>query len=122
MKRTNELSRLTGVILVCLCLTFQVSGQAIPNRPNQAVPGPARQIGRRIISPEVQSDNKVTFRIYAPKSASVAIIGDWVSGAEARENLVRNDTGLWVTTLGPLPAGVLWIHLPCRWCNYSGSL
>jgi enterochelin esterase family protein len=26
-----------------------------------------------------------------------------VSGAEARENLVRNDTGLWVTTLGPLP-------------------
>jgi len=76
---------------------------AVCSTPAPAAPRPNPQMGRRIISPEVQSDNRVTFRLYAPKSISVAIIGDWVSGAEARENPVRNNTGLWITTLGPLP-------------------
>jgi enterochelin esterase family protein len=90
----------------CLFMFFSlnvISGQDNPARQAQVAPRPNPQMGRRIISPEVHSDNRVTFRIYAPKSISVAIIGDWVSGAEARENLVRNDTGLWVNTLGPLP-------------------
>src|SRR5262245_36517861 len=31
-----------------------------------------------LISPEVHSDNRVTFRIYAPKASEVTLRGDWM--------------------------------------------
>ena len=98
----NKLLTLSGIVLL-LSFSSGVNGQNVPTPPAPAAPRPNPQMARRIISPEVQSDNTVTFRIYAPKSISVAVVGDWVSGAGAKENLVRNDTGLWIATLGPLP-------------------
>ena len=97
-----------SMILVSFCLFMffslnVISGQDNPARQAQVAPRPIPQMGSRITSPEIQPDNKVIFRLYAPKSVSVALNGEWMSGAVTREYLVRNDTGLWVTTLGPLP-------------------
>ncbi|HEY6063058.1 MAG TPA: alpha/beta hydrolase-fold protein [Chitinophagaceae bacterium] len=99
------MKKLFTMIGITLLFSFSsgINAQNVPTTPSPAAPRPNPQMVRRIISPEVQSDNRVTFRIFAPRSISVAIIGDWVSGAGTRENLVRNDTGLWVTTLGPMP-------------------
>ncbi len=99
------MKKLFTLIRIVLLLSFSsgINGQNAPTTPAPAAPRPNPQMGRRIISPEIQPDNKVTFRIYAPHSIGVAINGEWMSGAVPRENLVRNDTGLWVTTLGPLP-------------------
>src|SRR4030042_2545740 len=97
-----------SIILVSFCLFMffslnVISGQDNPTRQTQVAPRPIPRMGSRITSPEIQPDNKVIFRLYAPKSVSVALNGEWMSGAVTREYLVRNDTGLWSTTLGPLP-------------------
>jgi enterochelin esterase family protein len=52
-------------------------------------------------SPEVSTDHKLTFRIYAPKASEVSVSGDWL---EAREpvKLEKDGQGVWAVTVGPL--------------------
>ena len=56
----------------------------------------------RVVSPEIHEDNSVTFRIFAPEIGSASVSGNWMEGWGASEPLVRNDTGLWTLTVGPL--------------------
>lgn len=56
----------------------------------------------RVVSPEIQKDNSVIFRLFAPEASRVTIGGNWMEGWGASEALVRNDTGLWTLTVGPL--------------------
>jgi enterochelin esterase-like enzyme len=56
----------------------------------------------RIISPEILPDNKVTFRIYSKGAAKITVTGEWQSGPNSTEALVRNDTGMFTLTVGPL--------------------
>jgi enterochelin esterase-like enzyme len=56
------------------------------------VPGP--------VSPDVLPDNRVTFRLSAPKAAEVVLNGDWPNGRDIR--LAKDDQGLWSVTVGPL--------------------
>src|SRR5262249_25488907 len=53
-----------------------------------------------LISPEVQSDHRVTFRIYAPKASEVTLRGDWMEGPAVK--LAKDDKGVWSATVGPL--------------------
>lgn len=56
-------------------------------------------------SPEVLSDGRVVFRIYAPKASEVTVGGDWISqGLGEGGNLTKDDKGVWSITVGPLPA------------------
>jgi len=54
-----------------------------------------------LVSPEVLSDKRVTFRIYAPKATEVTLRGDWMEAA-GTVKLEKNDQGVWSTTVGPL--------------------
>jgi len=56
----------------------------------------------RIVSPELKPDRTVTFRIFAPSANEIKVSGNWMSGWGASESLVKNDTGLWTLTVGPL--------------------
>ena len=58
--------------------------------------------GPRIVSPEIHSDNTVTFRIRAPLASEVRISGEWMPGFGASEPLAPSDSGLWSITVGPL--------------------
>jgi enterochelin esterase-like enzyme len=53
-----------------------------------------------LVSTEVHPDNKVTFRIRAPKAAEVTLRGDWMTGAP--EKLEKDENGVWSVTVGPL--------------------
>jgi enterochelin esterase-like enzyme len=56
-------------------------------------------------SPEVLSDGRVVFRIYAPKASEVVLGGDWIpQGLGTGGKLTRGDDGVWSITVGPLPA------------------
>lgn len=56
-------------------------------------------------SPEVLPDNRVTFRIAAPKASEVTISGDWIpQGLGAGGSLQCDDQGVWSITVEPLPA------------------
>jgi len=56
----------------------------------------------RVVSPEVNPDLSVTFRLFAPKAEEVTISGSWIQEWGASETMVRNDTGLWSLQTAPL--------------------
>jgi enterochelin esterase-like enzyme len=60
-------------------------------------------IPANVVSPEVLLDNRVTFRIYAPKASEVTLQGDWVSHLRGTDGpLQKDDQGIWSITVGPL--------------------
>jgi enterochelin esterase-like enzyme len=59
---------------------------------------PGARRGTGIVSPEVASDRRVTFRLRAPDAKAVTVSGDFGSDAEMK----KSDDGLWSVTIGPL--------------------
>lgn len=53
----------------------------------------------RIVSPEIQTNNSVTFRLRAADAHSVTMYGDWGKEGGAMTN---DGTGIWSITVGPL--------------------
>jgi enterochelin esterase-like enzyme len=78
------------------------SAQA-PARPGAQARGP------RVVSPEVSSDRKITFRILAPKAETVRLTaGDIPGGVNpggVGRDLKKGDEGVWEITLGPIDPG-----------------
>jgi enterochelin esterase-like enzyme len=56
-------------------------------------------------SPEVSSDHRVTFRIFAPKASEVTLTGDWL-GATPAPKLSKDERGVWSVTLGPFEPSI----------------
>jgi enterochelin esterase family protein len=61
--------------------------------------------GTQIISPEINNDNTVTFRLMTPDSTEVKISGDWMP-SEGRTPgsvaMTRGEKGIWTYTTGKL--------------------
>ncbi len=75
---------------------------ALAQAPN---PAPALRAPRPapVISPEISSDRKVTFRLQAAKATEVSVNGQWPDGRAAMSKGTNN---IWSVTVGPLPTGV----------------
>lgn len=58
-----------------------------------------------LVSPEVQSDRRVIFRVRAPKASEVTINGDWMT-PNTQEKMTKSEEGVWSITLGPLEPGI----------------
>ena len=103
MKKNNTFKIVTIVTnLILMVITVSTLAQE-PARPAAAPAAPAAfRTPPRIISPEILTDKKVTFRVYAKDAQKIAVSGEWQAGFGATENLVRNDTGLFSLTVGPL--------------------
>jgi enterochelin esterase family protein len=56
------------------------------------------QRGPTVVSPDVQPDRRVTFRLLAPKAQSVGVN---VQFAQGTQPMTRDEKGLWSITLGP---------------------
>jgi enterochelin esterase family protein len=56
-----------------------------------------------VVSPEVASDHRVTFRIKAPNAKEVQVRGQW---AKDPLPMVRNEFGIWCATSAPIEGGV----------------
>jgi len=65
----------------------------------------AQSAGDALKSPEVHSDRRVTFRLKAPKASTVKLWGDWITRFNTTETLEKNEAGMWMVTVGPLPPG-----------------
>jgi enterochelin esterase-like enzyme len=90
------------VTIVTLFMTsFFIYGQE--DRPaERPAARPAFRMPARVISPEIHPDNSVTFRVYSKDAQTVTVSGEWQQGFGAREDLVKNDTGMFELTVGPL--------------------
>ena len=77
-----------------VCLVSLLAGFAVQAQR----PGP-------VVSPEVQPDHRVTFRIKAPKASDVTLTGDWL-GSEQPPKLIKDEQGVWSVTLGPFEPSI----------------
>ncbi len=58
--------------------------------------------GSKVVSPEIGADNRVTFRIIAPKAERVQVAGDCIKKSVA--DMKRDDNGVWTYTTESLPS------------------
>ncbi|HEX3875662.1 MAG TPA: alpha/beta hydrolase-fold protein [Bryobacteraceae bacterium] len=70
---------------------------------SQAQTQPPRQRTAPLVSPEVATDGKVTFRLRAPNANSVALHGEWTNDTIP---MTKDEGGNWSVTVGPLPSEV----------------
>ncbi len=101
MKKNYRINFLEGLAVIFLfILLYPVSAQDTVK--TQPPPRPAFRMPVRIISPEILPDNKVTFRVYSKEAEKVTVSGEWQAGFGASEALIKNDTGMFSLTVGPL--------------------
>ena len=55
--------------------------------------------GTGLVSPEINPDHSVTFRLFAPKAISVKVTGDFQNG---RADMTEGKDGVWTYTTAPL--------------------
>jgi enterochelin esterase family protein len=82
-----------GAVLAALALVSDTPAQ--PRGPK----GPV------VVSPEVGTDRKVTFRIHAPKAESVGVFTTDIPGGFQPRPMKKGENGVWQTTLGPIDPG-----------------
>lgn len=96
MKKLNLLFvTIVTIFISSVSLVAQQPAAAPAARPQMRMPA-------RIVSPEILPDNRVTFRLYAKDVTKVTVSGEWQTGFNATETMVKNDTGLFTLTVGPL--------------------
>lgn len=59
----------------------------------------------RVVSPEVNADNSVTFRLLSEKANEVTLNGSWMGFRETLP-LTKGEQGVWSVTIQPLPASM----------------
>ncbi len=59
------------------------------------------QQGPQITSPDIASNNTVTFNIFAPTASSISVNGSWMGMGENAE-MTKSSEGVWSVTVGPL--------------------
>ncbi len=92
-----------GIASLLCCLALIFSSTAIAQQaPKQKQAPPAFMGAPAAVSPEIHADNKVTFRLSAPKAGEVTLSGEWMEGFGASEIMSRDDEGVWSITVGPL--------------------
>ena len=84
--------------LAALFPTTILTAQTAP-----VAPTPKRAPQPPVLSPEILPDQRVTFRIMAPKAAAVTVSGQFQRGPAP---MTKDENGLWSVTVGPVPSGV----------------
>jgi enterochelin esterase-like enzyme len=89
----------TAVLRSTIGLSFLLLAGTVA--PGQTTKNAPRFGGPRVVSPDVQPDRKVTFRILAPKAQEVTVRGGWAGGGEGTA-LTKGEGDVWSVTVGPL--------------------
>jgi enterochelin esterase family protein len=99
----HEPERIFLLLFLAGSVLLNQSGAALAQAPAAAARRESTP-NDRLKSPEVLPDNRVTFRIYAPKASEVSVSGDWIAqGLGKGGNLSKDEQGVWSITVGPLP-------------------
>ncbi|MBK6283252.1 MAG: esterase [Draconibacterium sp.] len=86
----KNLNLLFSAIVMLLFSIFSVNAQS--------------QRGPRVKSPEIHTNNSVTFRLLAPEASKVTLSGNWMAGWGTQVELTKGDSGIWSVTTEILPA------------------
>jgi enterochelin esterase-like enzyme len=82
-------------------LSFYIVMLAALALPGMAQPQPNPVAAPvRLKSPEISSNNKVTFRLSAPNATTVLLEGSWIGAIDLP--MTKDASGVWSTTVGPM--------------------
>jgi enterochelin esterase family protein len=90
----------TGTLVAGLLVATAAFAQA----PPQGGRGAGRGAAPQVTSVEVSADRRVTFRIAAPQAQAVRLSASDIPNV-GQGAMTKNATGVWETTVGPVPAG-----------------
>jgi enterochelin esterase-like enzyme len=101
MNNKKTIVVLTGLLCIFIFSSLMMAQVVIQSSDQKAIP--VRGLQRPVLqkSPEILTDNRIIFRLYAPKANEVAVTGEWTA-MKKNENMVKSDTGLWSITIGPI--------------------
>jgi len=86
-----------AVITLLVALAFPGSGLRAAEKARRAArPAP-------VVSPTIEAEGRVTFRIAAPNAEKVSLVGEMIKGRVAME---RDKAGLWTATLEGVEPGI----------------
>jgi enterochelin esterase family protein len=60
---------------------------------------------RAFLSPEVTTDKKIVFRVYAPNAQNVRVFGTDLPGLRQNGQMAKNEKGIWELVFGPVDPG-----------------
>ena len=63
----------------------------------------AQNNNARLVSPDIQADNSVVFRVKAPGASSVQVVGTWAIDFKP-VSMAKKDSGMYEVKIGPLPS------------------
>ncbi|MBL8219960.1 MAG: esterase, partial [Bryobacterales bacterium] len=88
-------------LLLLATITFAAAAQRMP------APAFYEDTNNIPVSPEVHSDRRVTFRLFAPAASEVLLMGSpgILEFTKKPLPLTKGDKGVWSLTIGPLPSG-----------------
>src|SRR5579885_1730415 len=67
----------------------------------------AQQRTPPLVSPQVDADRKITFRLRAPKAEKVALAsGELQATLGKLPEMTKDSNGVWSVTIGPVPPGI----------------
>lgn len=83
--KITTILKMAGYVLICFLLasSAKIYAQENPNRQ-----------GPTIISPEISTDNGVTFRLFSKDASSVSLMGSWMGTGEKKE-MTKNEENVW---------------------------
>ena len=106
MTRRSFQAALQASLLVLTCMP----AVALAQPPAAPATGQGRGGGRgpaapQVTSPEVMSDRRVAFRIYAPQAQAVRLAAGDIPGVGQTTQLTKAENGVWEVVFGPIDPG-----------------
>jgi enterochelin esterase family protein len=106
----TSLSIAAGLLVLFAALFSRVAAPAAIAQEPARAPQPAAPGGRgpqapQVVSPEVSTDRKVTFRVYAANAQAIRLAASDIPGVGQTTQLTKADSGVWEVTVGPLEPG-----------------
>jgi enterochelin esterase family protein len=87
------------VVLAALLAASSVAAAAQAQQGRGGAPQP------QVVSPEVQADRRITFRILAPQAQAVRLAAGDIQGLGQATQFTKGENGVWELTVGPIDPG-----------------
>src|SRR6187455_3228524 len=105
MRKLPSVLLTSGFILASTIAAPAAVAQVAPP-PAQAEQGRGRGgAAPAVVSPEVSSDRRITFRINAPQAQTVRVSGSDIPGLGQNGVMTKSEGGVWTFTSAPVPPG-----------------
>lgn len=99
----NQGKTIARIIAALIWAAFALSPWTLAQPP--AAPANQRPQPPAVVSPEVQADRRVTFRIFAPQAETVRLSAGDIPGVNQGAPMTKGENGVWEVTLGPIDPG-----------------